>query len=717
MGNGEAASFPFTFCASDVDEVHVRPTAPGVVLGEFTVSLNADRTGTVTFIVAPANGVLFWIESMPDFRQALGFDNQGLALPRTLDEGYDREAVRGLWLRDAQARSIKLPPETVAPQDIVLPDASERAGKMLGFDDEGAPIVTPGLPGPPGPEGPQGPAGPIGPQGERGLRGEKGDPGNYLGLNLIGASNDIGDRPVSASEGEAWGLLEGGTIRIYLWTGGNWFDAGPLVPPAAADRYRTIYVAVDGDDVENSGRSEDKPLATIEAALTLAGILAEPTLIKIGPGVYYTQGNLDMPDNTVIQAAHRAVFVRPTPGFEQRNVFRMGSGCFVEGIMIEGFRVDSLSNPTVGFAFSFRPGAVITRVPYAHKCAVRNDQPVGFVGGSLSALSGNPGYPRGGGVALADGMACSQYSIFPNIMTWGATPVVYNGIGYCAKRGGLINAVNAISMWAHKHFMALSGGQVILSGCATQFGDYSMQADGSRQVVVPAKLTAALVASSAAADAVAAARASIINAMWTALVTGGYTTGWTAEDETFTRFDADIWLRAIEAMLRGGAGDPIERFQLVLFDTMGNKVFSNDKLAAFTFSFQNMRDQINALAGVGAGSQAMVTDATAKLNATLASPVLRTEPSRIEAIGHTWTANMVGVWAIKIPPAEARLPIRDSILETNGGVVLATGQDSAGNALFAGNVEIDARFGLRGRGFNAPVRNAAIRAAITFGGF
>jgi hypothetical protein len=78
---------------------------------------------------------------------------------------------------------------------------------------------------------------------------------------------------------------------------------------------------------------------------------------------------------------------------------------------------------------------------------------------------------------------------------------------------------------------------------------------------------------------------------------------------------------------------------------------------------------------------------------------------------------MIGVWAIKIPPADARLPIQESILQTDFGTVIATGQDGSGNAIFAGNVTIDARFGMGGSGFIAPTRREAIRAAITFGGF
>jgi hypothetical protein len=442
-----------------------------------------------------------------------------------------------------------------------------------------------------------------------------------------------------------------------------------------------------------------------------------PTLIKIGPGTYQTRGHLDMPDDCAIQGVHRTVFLEPEPGWEQRNVFRMGSGCFVEGIMIQNFQLDSLTTPTEGFAFSFRPGAVIRRVPYAHKCAVRNAQPVDIVGPALDPINGNPDFPRGGGVALADGMICSQYSIFPNIMTWGATPVVYNGIGYYARRGGLINAVNAISMWAHKHSLATEGGQIILSACATQFGDYSLVADGSRMIVVPEAMSEPLTVQTAAAAAVATATPTIINNMWNYLVANGYTVGWTAEDEAFTRYDASVWLGSVEATLRGGAGNPIDRFQLVLFDTMGDYVFTPDKLGAFTVSFEYMRLQMLALPAVVGDAIAMVNEATAVMVSTLVDPAKRVEPSRIEAIGHTWTANMIGVWAIKIPPADARLPIQESILQTDFGTVIATGQDGSGNAIFAGNVTIDARFGMGGSGFIAPTRREAIRAAITFGGF
>ena len=513
------------------------------------------------------------------------------------------------------------------------------------------------------------------------------------------------------------------TDFLQIRRAGIWVNVGDVgLPGALPSIAKTLYVATSGSDTANDGTSEYAPFLTIEKAVEIATARNELTIIKVGPGIYETHGHIDLPDNCILQGVHRAVFIRPKAGSEEKNVFRMGSGCFIEGFIIENFRLDSLTNPTEGFAFSFRPDAVITRVPYAHKCAIRVPQPEGFTGGSLDAANSNPQFARGAGVCLADGMVCSQYSIFPNIMTWGATPVSYNGIGYCAKNGGLINAVNAISMWAHKHFLAMSGGQIILSSCSTQFGDYSLVSTGSRRIGIAYSTNVPVTQNTTAADIVSTNRTTIVNGLWSNLTSQGYITGpptgsWIIpDDEDFTRTDSDIWLRTVEYMLRGGSTDMIDRFQSVLFDATGNLVFTADKTAAFNHSYNFMKDELNKLS-LNTNAREAINAATASVQSTLLSPVTRVEPSKIEAIGHTWTANMIGVWQIKIPPAASRLPIKDSILEQNGGVVIATGQDSEGNAVFAGDVTIDARFGMGGRGFIAPTKREAIRAAITFGGF
>jgi hypothetical protein len=474
----------------------------------------------------------------------------------------------------------------------------------------------------------------------------------------------------------------------------------------------TIFIQKNGND-ENNGKTWDTALATFERALEIAEERASLTLIDVGPGVYETEGHLDMPDNTIIRAPHRSVLIRPKPGFEERNVFRMGSGCFIEGPIFEDWRVDDLENPTEGFAISFRPGAVIRRAPYAHKIAVRNTPTWTLVPPPLDRENANPLVGRGGGVALADGLVCSQYSVYPNIMTWGATPVAHNGIGYVAKNGGLINAVNAVSLWAHKHFVALAGGQIILSSCSTQFGDFTMVADGKRDIVRPYRTDETLIVNTTDANLIQDNTDQIIDDVWDSLVANSFTTTWTEDDEFFTRKDSSLLLLALYWVILAADETPMINFARGLFDTQGNPVFSNDKEAAFIYAFEYIRDEIIAL-GVSQSTEDIITDLIAKLVLTITDPIKVIEPSTITAIGHTWTAIMAGVALSQIPPARNATTIQESIIERNQGLVIASGQDDQGSALFIGGLEINADTGeLSGPPFDTAVNRIATRASIS----
>lgn len=475
-----------------------------------------------------------------------------------------------------------------------------------------------------------------------------------------------------------------------------------------------IYVQKNGSDT-NTGTSWDSAYLSIEKALDAAWErVGEITLIEIGPGEYITQGHLDVPDDVIIRAAHRSTIIRPATGYEERNVFRLGSGCFVEGLVFDNWRLDSLDNPTEGFAFCFRQEAVIRRAPYVHKVVVRTTPYWDTVAPPLDRDNGNPLIGRGAGVILADGSVCSKYSIYPNIMAWGATPVSHNGIGYVAKKGGLINAVNAVSMWAHKHFLALDGGQIILSACSTQFGDYTMVASGTREIVVPTEVAdGVLTIQTAAANAIDAVANTIIDDMWSDLVAEGYTAGWNSQDETFTRRDAATFLQSIEWVLQTANEKPMLDFAKGLFNTVAEKVYDLSKEAAFIHSFEFMRDAIIALPGVNAQSDAIVTALVTALINTIQNTSTVSEPSTITAIGHTWTAIMSGVALTKIPPARNATTIEESILELNSGVVIASGQDDQGSALFIGGMKIDADTGeLSGAPFEQAVNRIATRAAI-----
>jgi hypothetical protein len=500
----------------------------------------------------------------------------------------------------------------------------------------------------------------------------------------------------------------------------------------------TFFVTTTGNNA-NDGRTWSTSLATIEQAVTLATArkLVDPaaiTLIEVGPGRYETQGHLDLPDDCVVRCTHRTVIIYPQSGFEERNVFRLGSGCFIEGFLFEGFRLDDLDDPSEGFAVSFRPGAVIRRTPYAHKIAVRTVPTWTSVPPPLNPFSipPNPFVPRGAGVALADGSVCSPYSIFPNIMTWGATPVSANGIGYCAKNGGLVNAINAVSIWCHKHFLALTGGQIILSSCSTQFGDFSMFSNGSRQIVFPTGLTTATtltieLGSALIIEPLKGPFGSIVDDTYTALdttidpATGQvYAFGWTADDQLTFRTYASELCQVLIWVLSSADEIPMENYTKTFFDTLGAPLITGVNFVdAYLFAFAYIRDYVVALPGMSANAIVIVTALIDdSLIPTFTTPQYRTQPSTITAVGHTWSGTLAGVALTRIPPAFNRTNIEASIVEQDDGVVIASGQDDQGSALFVGGMKIDADTGeLSGPPFDQAVGRIATKSAIAFGNF
>jgi hypothetical protein len=260
----------------------------------------------------------------------------------------------------------------------------------------------------------------------------------------------------------------------------------------------------------------------------------------------------------------------------------------------------------------------------------------------------------------------------------------------------------------------LSGGQIILSACSTQFGDYTLVADGSRNILSPQEVDINLTPQANAANAVNNARSTIINTLWSNLVSQGYTTTWNAEDEAAIRTESNTFIQTMFWTLQSANEKPMLDFAKGLYTYNGNTVFTSDKKAAYIYSFQNMSNQIQALAGVNANADVIVANLVTALTTSINTPALRTEPSIITAIGHTFTGVMAGVALTKIPPVRNNASIQDSILEINNGDVIASGQDDQGNAIFVGGLEINADTGeLSGPPFEQAVNRIATRTAIS----
>ena len=156
-GNGTTVSFGFDFPAASAS--YVFGSVDRVVDESATVVLNPDQSndpgGTITFSVAPPNNSAVFIFRQTSADQLTEYPTSGRFPAKAHERALDKLTMLvqdyGLAL---SARALRVPEE----EEFVdaIPQALERAGNFLGFDDNGNPIATQPVQGPPGPQGPQG---------------------------------------------------------------------------------------------------------------------------------------------------------------------------------------------------------------------------------------------------------------------------------------------------------------------------------------------------------------------------------------------------------------------------------------------------------------------------------------------------------------------------------------------------------------------------------
>lgn len=518
-----------------------------------------------------------------------------------------------------------------------------------------------------------------------------------------------------------------------------------------------VYVTQQGND-GNSGLNLFSPVRTIARGLEILGdpSFPKPAVLSVYPGVYEEQGDLVVPPNCgVVSAGGQYVTeVHAAPGFEERNMFLVNSGSYVQGFTFRNQRLDSFEEPSAGFAIAFNPGAFIVRSPYIRDIAQVSNYFNRQVAPPLDPANANPLVGRGGGVLLADRAVLNSNSIFPYMLAFGATPRSNNGIGYCARNGAGINGISSLTIFQRISFYALDGGQITLNNSGTQFGDISMRSRGNIPVVSP-RFTSSdnLVANEAAADAVLASANTpesdpnnIINRMWRDLLENypdavpGSGQGWNAQEEFFTRRDAANLLLSLSFDLRAGTQMAMQSFALGLFEynedstgsrTLAFPVFRLSVFPAFVHTWRFLENELASLLGPGSLEAEMVSVllnevliGTLNPNPALTevNPDIVNFGSLIESLGHQFNNSGAGVNQNALPlnfrrPGFNR-PVPFSVLEELGGRVRWSGADELNNQYFAGGTRINGLNGrFEGRPFNISVRQIARRLANSRGSF
>lgn len=501
----------------------------------------------------------------------------------------------------------ELPLEKLINRELGV-NSREKINEIIRFINNIEELLPPGPPGPPGPEG---------------------VPGKDLNvlLNVIGVSEDESEFPENANLGDAWLIVGDGSgddAEVYIWTGEEWVFAFEFTAEGDRSFLNVFYVTKGGSDDDYDGFTPDKSFLTIGRALEAARELTTPSVVKVYPGRYVEDGNLEIPPNSAVVSDGGQyvtdVVASQVCRDEFRNMFLVNSGSYVQGFSFRNQKIDNFNDPSGGFGIAFAPGANILRSPYIRDCSQVSNYEGNAITNPLEQVPDgfsfdddnyttdpNPLVGPGGGMILADRSVLNQNSIFPSMMAFGATPRSPNGIGYCVKNGAYLNGISAISIFTQCGYYALNGGQLSLNNSGTQFGDISMRSKGFTWVVNPLSSDKTF-KSPASADIILNNQSNIVDLMWDELVTSFGSLVNTEENEIVFRRAGNNLCRSLRFDLRDGGDEVTKSYSLTRFNYEAEYIFDQGFLNAYITAWEFIRDQIVVLLDGDVDSQDAVID-------------------------------------------------------------------------------------------------------------
>ena len=205
-----------------------------------------------------------------------------------------------------------------------------------------------------------------------GISGSTFDGGTINKSNLVDFDMDINTEFEAPMDDESYFAIRnektGDTEQINF---GQLYDE---ISKKTAQALKVHVDAATGDD--SYPGTQLQPVRTLEKAFELClekaggdlnrNAINNSVHISVGPGTYYTKGNLQLPDDCSITstAGQYATVIELEKGYENNNGILVGSGCYAQGFAYQNFQVDNFDFPEGGFAVAYRPGAKLLRSPY-----------------------------------------------------------------------------------------------------------------------------------------------------------------------------------------------------------------------------------------------------------------------------------------------------------------------------------------------------------------
>jgi hypothetical protein len=517
---------------------------------------------------------------------------------------------------------------------------------------------------------------------------------------------------------------------------------------------RTFYVTMDGSDA-NTGTSLAVPLATIGAALTKVAVTGVPCGIIVHPGDYVVQPDTVIPANCMLYGYDlRVTKLRMPNGAAQNNMFQMNSGIKVRGFTFTGLQHEAAPNyvnegtglaevaereyftvgstlfrkldglatlpdydypPDKGWAFVFKPAAVIIRSPYISDCSMLHNFTQEQLTLPIDRAAGNPLMPRGGGNVLADGSVLSPSSPLRSVVVDSFTSINPNGYAYLIKRNAFVQLVSVFTNWSRYGLWCLDGGQVTVANSNNTFGDYALVATGFRNTVrIPDPVGQPRGVYLATADAIIEQQSTIIEEMYAQLASESVEVqNFSAETEALTRRDAATLLRQLSDDFRSGQDRGSQYFVKGLFNWNAEYHFDAALLPIFLRSWDIIEERILARCELTTPAESMLASLITLIKTNVETPPKVPFPSVVEATGQQFSYVGSGVNYNSLPysqrgTGEAVDPAFAS-LKKDGGRIYATFSTELGDTYLGDDLRVDFERGtVEGQAFSRGVQNIAL---------
>jgi hypothetical protein len=141
-GSAGTGPYAFTFeilTQTDID-VYVDSTLKTLTT-DYTVTINSNGTGSVTFVTAPGSTKRITIVGARDITRASDYVTGGDFTAASLNLELDQQTIFNQQNAESLGRAILAPVTDPASINMVLPVQTSRAGKILAFDSDGNPVV------------------------------------------------------------------------------------------------------------------------------------------------------------------------------------------------------------------------------------------------------------------------------------------------------------------------------------------------------------------------------------------------------------------------------------------------------------------------------------------------------------------------------------------------------------------------------------------------